>query len=129
MVSGVFPTLDKNGDLLADALKIRSNGGAGKSYDLELARYSFTGLLRFLSPGVPLDGGVVAHILRPQWNDLDNQVLQILIDRGNNGTIDDTLNLSSRTTPTPLTQAPPYDTGCLKDHRFFSRSSTRSASR
>lgn len=79
-----------------DQLKLSSTGSA-RAYDLELNDISATQLGVFGRRGVTLEPGS-SHILIPEWTGLNGSHLVILIDRGNDGTIDDTLNLANEST-------------------------------
>ncbi len=76
-----------------DQLKLISYG-TSKNYDIELNFVSETGFGRFGSTGILLDENTT-HIFLPDWNDIANTQLTILVDNGNNGTIDDTLFVSN----------------------------------
>jgi len=76
-----------------DQLKLISYG-TSKNYDIELNFVSETGFGRFGSTGILLDENTT-HIFLPDWNDIANSQLTILVDNGNNGTIDDTLFVSN----------------------------------
>jgi len=76
-----------------DQLKLISYG-TSKNYDIELNFVSETGFGRFGSTGILLDENTT-HIFLPDWNDIANTQLTILVDNGNNGTIDDTLLVSN----------------------------------
>jgi len=71
--------------------------GTAKSYLLELHHVSDSGLVRFRKSGVSL-GSNTTHTIEPNWDDLQESLLTVLVDVGNNGTIDDTLKLQNELT-------------------------------
>jgi hypothetical protein len=73
------------------------NIGATKTYDLKLEQASSSGLSLFEHRTITAESGA-AHQIKPVWNDLQNQPVKILIDLGNNGTIDDSLFVSNQVT-------------------------------
>jgi hypothetical protein len=79
-----------------DKLKI-TNTGSPKNYEVELQAVSENGFGRFLSRGVNLPA-TSNHTILPDWADITNTNLTILVDIGNDGTIDDTLNLENEVT-------------------------------
>jgi hypothetical protein len=70
-----------------------TNIGGGKSYRLKVRKVSRAGDLRFLAGNITLAANS-AHIIRPDWADVRRPVT-ILVDLGNNGTIDDTLRIGN----------------------------------
>jgi hypothetical protein len=80
----------------SNKVKIISYGTA-KNYDLELNYVTENGIGRFGDFNIPLDANT-SHTFVPVWTDLTNSELQVLVDIGNNGTIDDTLNLVNQVT-------------------------------
>jgi hypothetical protein len=79
-----------------DKLKI-TNTGSQKNYEIELQAVSENGFGRFLSSSVNLPA-TSNHTILPDWTDVTNSLLTILVDEGNNGTIDDTLHLENEVT-------------------------------
>lgn len=79
-----------------DKLKI-TNYGSQKNYEIELQSVSASGFGRFLNSSVNLDV-TSNHTILPDWIDVTNSLLMILVDMGNNGTIDDTLYLENEVT-------------------------------
>ena len=77
-------------------LDIISNGSS-KSYDVELNFGSKSGMLLFKHSDVPLNQNST-HKLIPNWGDFVALHLEILVDNGNDGTIDDTLHLKDQGT-------------------------------
>lgn len=47
---------------------------------------------------VPIGPGTVSHTIGPVWGDLTGSLLKVLIDDGDDGSIDDTLQLSNQVT-------------------------------
>jgi uncharacterized delta-60 repeat protein len=79
-----------------DNLKFISYGSA-KNYDIELNFAAKTGLGRFVDFNIPLSENT-SHTFVPNWTDITNNELMVLVDVGNNGTIDDTLYLQNQVT-------------------------------
>lgn len=79
-----------------DKLKFSSYGSA-KSYNIELNFVSENGLDRFIASDILLDANT-SHTIIPEWTDLTNSQLFVLVDNGNDGTIDDTLFLVNQIT-------------------------------
>jgi hypothetical protein len=71
--------------------------GTAKNYDLELNYVTENGLGRFVDSDVSLPANT-SHTFVPVWTDLTNTELQVLVDIGNDGTIDDTLRLVNQVT-------------------------------
>ncbi len=67
-----------------------TNDGTDKTYDIVLRQVSGTSEAEFKSVSIELEANA-SHLLQPGWEDLANQPLKILVDRGNNGSVDDTL--------------------------------------
>jgi hypothetical protein len=79
-----------------DKLKI-TNYGSQKNYEIELQAVSAAGFGRFLNSSVNLSV-TSNHTILPDWTDVTNNLLMILVDIGNNGTIDDTLFIENEVT-------------------------------
>ena len=79
-----------------DKLKI-TNNGSQKNYEIELESVNENGLQRFLNRSVtlPINSN---HTLQPNWENVTSDQLEILVDIGNNGTIDDTLEIQNQVT-------------------------------
>lgn len=71
--------------------------GTAKSYDLELNHVTRDGVGRFSHVNIPLAANT-SHIIVPDWTNLTNTDLVVLVDNGNNGTMDDTLEIGNETT-------------------------------
>ena len=71
--------------------------GTAKSYDVEINYVTENGIGRFGDFSVPLTENT-SHTFIPEWTDLTNTELQVLVDIGNDGTIDDTLTLFNQVT-------------------------------
>jgi len=80
----------------SNKVKIISYGTA-KTYDLELNYATENQLGRFVDSDVSLSANT-SHTFVPVWTDLTNSELQVLVDIGNDGTIDDTLTLVNQVT-------------------------------
>jgi len=76
-----------------DQLELISYGSA-KIYNINLIFVSETSLGRFEAANISLEANTTHHYL-PNWGDLTNNQLIILVDNGNDGTIDDTLYLNN----------------------------------
>lgn len=76
---------------------IIKNYGQNKNYDLYLRSASDTGQSIFIHPAIPQNFNS-SHTIVPDWNDLQNQPVKILIDLGNNGTIDDSIFVKNQAT-------------------------------
>ncbi len=70
------------------------NSGLEKSYDLKLHLASTSGQSRFLHSGISIPTNSSVEIV-PDWTNLDQPVF-IYVDLGNNGTIDDTLEVENQ---------------------------------
>jgi hypothetical protein len=73
--------------------------GTAKEYDLELNLATGGGVGRFGTDNIPLSANTT-HSIAPDWNTVGGGRLKILVDRGNDGSIDDTLSLQNRLTGT-----------------------------
>src|SRR5690606_35355832 len=76
---------------------IFSNYGTGNSYNLRVVDISPDGEIIFEHNSVQIDQNT-GHQLVPDWNNLNNAELMVLVDNGNNGSIDDTLFLKNQAT-------------------------------
>jgi hypothetical protein len=74
-----------------------NNFGEGMSYDLQIRIVSVNNFNIFEHSAIPMDQNS-GHQLVPNWNDLQNAELKILIDFGNDGTIDDSIFVKNQTT-------------------------------
>jgi len=68
--------------------------GTAKNYDLELNYVTENGLGRFGDFNIQLSANT-SHTFVPDWTNISNSQLVVLVDIGNNGTIDDTLYISN----------------------------------
>ncbi|MGB5528591.1 MAG: T9SS type A sorting domain-containing protein, partial [Ignavibacteriaceae bacterium] len=68
--------------------------GTAKSYDVEINYVTENGIGRFGDFNIPLTANT-SHTFVPDWTNLTNSQLVVLVDIGNNGTIDDTLYISN----------------------------------
>jgi hypothetical protein len=82
--------------LPTDDLFLR-NYGKQSTYDLRLILDSKSNRQFFQHTGIQLDSQST-HRVVPQWADLGGTALKIYIDRGNDGTIDDSLTVQNETT-------------------------------
>jgi hypothetical protein len=71
--------------------------GTAKNYDIELNYVTENGLGRFGDFDIQLTANT-AHTFVPNWTDITNTELMVLVDIGNDGTIDDTLSLINKVT-------------------------------
>ena len=71
------------------------NYGESMNYDLQIRIASANGQSVFINMAIPMAQNS-AHQIVPVWYDLINEPVIILIDLGNNGTIDDTLSLENQ---------------------------------
>jgi len=71
--------------------------GSNTTYDLRIELASATENPRFENVNISLESNS-SHQIVPDWSDLQNQPVQILIDLGNDGTIDDTLTIKNQIT-------------------------------
>ncbi len=74
---------------------LMQNYGNNFNYDLKLKIFSGSGTAPFSHYSVPIDQNS-AHYIVPNWNDLENDPVKILIDLGNDGSIDDSLFLNNQ---------------------------------
>lgn len=82
----------------ADSDKVRlTNPGDMKSYELELQFVSQNGFDRFRN-GTGVLPANSSQIIAPDWSHLDNIDVTVLLDLGNDGTVDDTLRLDNELT-------------------------------
>jgi uncharacterized membrane protein len=88
----------------SNTLRLISQGTA-KDYDLELNYVSGSGIGRFGTENIPLSANTT-HRIAPDWNNVTTGTLKIFIDRGNDGTIDDTLSLKNHLTGMGSTEEP-----------------------
>ena len=73
------------------------NAGTQKDYDIDLRNVSASGSLRFTHVQISLDTNST-HFISPQWDSLNTTSLKILIDIGNDGTIDDSIFVDNQIT-------------------------------
>src|SRR5690606_31348063 len=71
--------------------------GSAKDYDIELNYVTKNGVGRFGDFNIQLTENT-SHTFIPDWTDLSGKELQVLVDTGNDGTIDDTLSLKNEVT-------------------------------
>lgn len=76
---------------------VAGNFGGGTTYDLEVRSASGTGTRRFFHTGVPIAAGV-GHRIVPDWGDVEGGAMKILIDAGNDGSVDDSMFVSNELT-------------------------------
>lgn len=81
-----------------DRLRLVSFGTA-KAYSLELNQASEAALNRFVATNISLSANTT-HRLLPDWANLSGTPLTILVDVGNDGSVDDTLRLQNEFTGT-----------------------------
>jgi hypothetical protein len=74
-----------------------NNYGSGKDYDLNLRSASADGEKIFFHSKVQLTSNS-SHQIIPAWSDIENSKVKILIDNGNDGTIDDSMFISNEIT-------------------------------
>ncbi|HEY6193180.1 MAG TPA: T9SS type A sorting domain-containing protein [Bacteroidota bacterium] len=85
-------------NLPADGLKLNMYGSDSRTYRLGLELDASTGSKRFRHDQVTLDGNS-SHIIQPDWNAISpGSNLKILIDLGNDGTIDDSIFVQNEVT-------------------------------
>ncbi|MBK7631231.1 MAG: SBBP repeat-containing protein [Ignavibacteriales bacterium] len=82
----------------SNKIKLISYGSA-KDYDIELNYVTENEFGRFGDFNIPMSANS-SHTFVPNWTELTNSELQVLVDIGNDGTIDDTLYLSNQVTGT-----------------------------
>ena len=80
----------------ADNFKI-TNNGSQKNYEIELESVNKNGFQRFLNSSItlPINSN---HILKPNWENVTSDQLEIIVDIGNDGTIDDTIHVENQLT-------------------------------
>jgi hypothetical protein len=74
-----------------------SNYGAETNYDLKIRSASADGENIFFHSSIQLSSNSSNQIV-PDWNNLENGKVKILIDNGNDGTVDDSALISNETT-------------------------------
>ena len=74
-----------------------NNYGSAKNYELRIIDLSENGQFVFEHSSIPMDQNS-GHQIVPDWNDLQNAELKILIDIGNDGTIDDSIFVKNQAT-------------------------------
>ena len=72
-----------------------TNIGTGKDYEIELEYADNQKMKRFLNESVDLPS-TTSHTLIPDWSDINQNPLIILVDIGNDGTTDDTLEIENQ---------------------------------
>lgn len=78
----------------SNTVKLISYGSA-KNYDVELNYPTENGIGRFGDFNVSLSENT-SHTFVPEWTDITNTDLMVLVDNGNDGTVDDTLYLQNK---------------------------------
>jgi hypothetical protein len=73
------------------------NYGETFTYDLQARIASANGGINFLHMSIPMAQNS-AHQIVPDWNNLQNEPVKILIDLGNDGTIDDSIFVKNQAT-------------------------------
>jgi hypothetical protein len=73
------------------------NYGGQTTYTLQLRSASSNGEIAFEHANIPLEGNSL-HIIEPGWDSLGGQRVTILMDQGNDGTIDDSMLVDNQTT-------------------------------
>ncbi len=73
------------------------NYGDAMNYDLQVRSASANGQFIFTHISIPMAQNS-AHQIVPVWNNLQNEPVKILIDLGNDGTIDDSIFVKNQTT-------------------------------
>ena len=68
--------------------------GSAKDYNIELNYVTGNGVGKFVASDIQLTANTT-HTFVPDWIDLTNSQLDVLVDVGNDGTIDDTLHLNN----------------------------------
>ncbi len=76
-----------------------NNYGGEKTYDLTVKSASADGEIIFSHPQIQITSNS-SHQIVPDWNNLENSPIKILIDNGNDGTIDDSIFVDNQTTGT-----------------------------
>ena len=83
-----------------DSLNLKNTGGS-KNYKITLINADPSGKSEFINDPVSIAANST-HILSPDWADLENDVLLVLIDTNNDGIIDDSLLLPNQFDPLPV---------------------------
>ena len=83
-----------------DSLNLKNMGGI-KNYKITLINADLNGKSEFINEPVSISANST-HILSPDWADLENDVLLVLIDNNNDGMIDDSLLLPNQYDPLPV---------------------------
>jgi len=83
-----------------DSLNLKNMGGI-KNYKVTLINADPNGKSEFINEPVYIFANST-HILSPDWADLENDVLLVLIDNNNDGMIDDSLLLPNQYDPLPV---------------------------
>lgn len=78
-------------------LKLGVFGTNSKTYNLDLELAAYTGAKSFTHGSIQLEGNS-SHIIQPNWVSLGDSALKILIDYGNDGTIDDSMLVDNQVT-------------------------------
>ena len=73
------------------------NTGQAKQYHLELRQSSAAGMQRFTSASVNIPARAT-HTFDADWDHLDGKPAVILVDLGNDGTVDDTVEVDNEVT-------------------------------
>lgn len=76
---------------------ILNNYGPVKNYELRIIDLSEDGYYVFENSSIPISQNS-GHQIVPDWNDLQNEPVKILIDLGNDGTIDDSIFVQNQAT-------------------------------
>jgi hypothetical protein len=73
------------------------NFGGPTQYDLEVRFATGAGVSRFFHASVPMGAGE-SHQVVPDWGDVEGGTMKILIDAGNDGSIDDSIFVTNQLT-------------------------------
>jgi len=76
---------------------LMKNFGTATTYDLEVRFATGAGVDRFFHASVPIGAGT-SHQVVPDWGDVEGIPMKILIDAGNDGSIDDSMFVSNELT-------------------------------
>jgi hypothetical protein len=76
---------------------VLNNYGSAKNYELRIIDLSENGQFIFEHSSILMDQNS-GHQIVPDWNDLQNEPVKILIDLGNDGTIDDSMFVKNQAT-------------------------------
>jgi hypothetical protein len=76
---------------------VTGNYGAATQYDLEVRHAFGTGTGRFFHGDVPIGAGA-GHRIVPDWGDVEGGAMKILIDAGNDGSVDDSMFVDNELT-------------------------------